>query len=196
MSAGFYQHFWDIVGQDVTRTFLDCLNNGVNILDINKVNIVLIPKLKNLRSTKVFRPISLCNVIHKLFPMCWLIVWRWCLLAKSKVPLYQAVLIFDNSMVAYKLFTWRKTEERGKMKLWHLSLTWARLWWVSWIDGEWWLWSAFALFSTLCWLTTAMWVLSIPREGSNKAIPSRLTFFFFVPKGLPLLFRGLWRKGT
>ena len=66
MNALFYQKFWHIVGDDVVNVVLDFLNNGVMLPDLNHINIVLIPKVKNPEKMSEFRPISLCNVIYKV----------------------------------------------------------------------------------------------------------------------------------
>ena len=44
---------------------LDFLNSGNMIHDVNATQIVLIPKIKSLEKMSDFRPINLCNVIHK-----------------------------------------------------------------------------------------------------------------------------------
>lgn len=66
MNALFYQKFWHIVGDDVTTTVLDYLNNGNMMLDINYTHIVLIPKIKSPEKMTDFRLISFCNVIYKI----------------------------------------------------------------------------------------------------------------------------------
>jgi ribonuclease HI len=62
----FYQRYWSVVGQDVTRGVLSCLNSGKLLSSINHTFITLIPKVKNPEKVTEFRPISLCNVIYKL----------------------------------------------------------------------------------------------------------------------------------
>lgn len=42
----FYQHFWSLTGECVTKTILDCLNLGIIPPKFNETNIVLIPKKK------------------------------------------------------------------------------------------------------------------------------------------------------
>lgn len=63
----FYQQFWHIVDDVVSRLVLQVLNRGANPTEFNKTLFVLIPKVKrNPTCTSDFRPISLCNVIFKL----------------------------------------------------------------------------------------------------------------------------------
>ena len=54
------------MGDSVVLAVLDFLNNGNMLSDINHTNIVLIPKVKNLKRMSEFRPINLCNVIYKI----------------------------------------------------------------------------------------------------------------------------------
>ncbi len=62
----FYQKYWHLIGEDVTKAVLTCLNIGKILKAINHTYITLIPKVKNPEEVKEFRPISLCNVIYKL----------------------------------------------------------------------------------------------------------------------------------
>ena len=66
MSPIFYKTFWNIVGNDVTKTVLDALNSGYVHESLNATFIALIPKVKNPKKVSDFRPISLCNVVYKL----------------------------------------------------------------------------------------------------------------------------------
>ena len=54
------------MGDSVVLAVLDFLNNGNMLPEINRTNIVLIPKVKNPERMSEFRPISLCNVIYKI----------------------------------------------------------------------------------------------------------------------------------
>ena len=65
MSAIFYQKYWGIVGNSVTKMVLNVLNNNLPMNKINKTNISLIPKTSSPKKMTNFRLISLCNVIYK-----------------------------------------------------------------------------------------------------------------------------------
>lgn len=60
----FFQKFWNVVGADVIKVALKCLNEGVLPKKLNKTLIVLIPKVPTLETLSQFRTISLCNVIY------------------------------------------------------------------------------------------------------------------------------------
>ena len=66
MPHTFFQTYWSIVGDDVTSTILNCLNNCSLPATINHTFITLVPKVKSPEKISEFRPISLCNVIYKL----------------------------------------------------------------------------------------------------------------------------------
>ena len=66
MPPFFYQHFWSLVGDCVTKTILDFLNHGITPPNSNETYVVLIPKIKNPKKITQYRPISLTNVISRL----------------------------------------------------------------------------------------------------------------------------------
>ena len=63
----FYQHFWSTVDKDVTSSILSWLNSGTLPHPINHTFITLIAKTDNPKYVHQFRPISLCNVLYKIF---------------------------------------------------------------------------------------------------------------------------------
>ena len=63
----FYQHYWDLVGKDITQSVLAFLNSAYLPEHLNHTFITLIPKVKNPELVSEFRPISLCNVLYKIF---------------------------------------------------------------------------------------------------------------------------------
>ncbi|KAL5818493.1 hypothetical protein ACOSQ4_022335 [Xanthoceras sorbifolium] len=65
-TAGFYQRFWSVIGDRVTKACLGVLNDSQSLVDINLTLIVLIPKVDHAESMGDFRPISLCNVIYNI----------------------------------------------------------------------------------------------------------------------------------
>lgn len=70
MSAIFFQKYWDIVGNDVTKMVLNVLNSNMSMDEINRTNIALIPKINNPTKMTEFRPIRLINVIYKIISKC------------------------------------------------------------------------------------------------------------------------------
>ena len=63
----FYQHFWGTVSHDVTSSILAWLNSGILPTPLNHTFITLIPKIHNPKHAHQFRPISLCNVLYKIY---------------------------------------------------------------------------------------------------------------------------------
>lgn len=66
MNPGFYQHFWDDIGVDVTNFVLRCLHSTAFPSNLNDATIVLIPKKTKPETPANLRPIALCNVLYKI----------------------------------------------------------------------------------------------------------------------------------
>ena len=62
----FFQSFWPLIGDDVSKAVLDCLQSCHIPKEFNYTYVTLIPKVKNLENLFEFGPINLCNVIYKL----------------------------------------------------------------------------------------------------------------------------------
>ena len=63
----FFQHFWPMIEGDVTHSVLSWLNSGTLLHPVNHTFITLIPKKKNPSCVLDYCPISLCNVLYKIF---------------------------------------------------------------------------------------------------------------------------------
>ncbi|KAK2635598.1 hypothetical protein Ddye_030390 [Dipteronia dyeriana] len=105
MSRMFYQKNWDIVGHKVTAACLHCLNDGISMEDINSTLIVLIPKVRNPKQIKEFRPISLCNVIYKIVAKALVSRLRMVIddvISKSQSAFIPGRLIIDNALIGFE----------------------------------------------------------------------------------------------
>ena len=65
MAPLFYQHFWTLSSEFVTKAILDFLNFGIIPPKFNETYVILIPKIKNPTKITDYRPISLSNVISR-----------------------------------------------------------------------------------------------------------------------------------
>lgn len=63
--AIFYQSQWHVVGVSFCQMVKEVFNSHQLPADINHTLLVLIPKVDNPTSLKMFRPISLCSVAYK-----------------------------------------------------------------------------------------------------------------------------------
>lgn len=66
LPALFFQKYWNIIGQEISKLALNVLNNRRDPKDLNHTLITLIPKTKIPKKISHYRPISLCNIIMKL----------------------------------------------------------------------------------------------------------------------------------
>lgn len=105
-SPGFYQFFWDIMETDITAVCDDFVQFSLLPVNINKTQLVLIPKKAIPDSMNDLRPISLCNVLYKIVAK--VLANRLKPLLNNLISNLQSAfvpgrLITDNVMLAYEL---------------------------------------------------------------------------------------------
>ncbi|KAI9160304.1 hypothetical protein LWI28_006978 [Acer negundo] len=121
--ALFFQKFWVMVEQDITRICLQVLNGVTSIKEFNNTNIVLIPKKKQPETLKDFRPISLCNVVYKIITKVLANRLKSILpelISPNQSAFVPGRLIFDNVMASFEILhsiNRRKIGHKGLMAL-------------------------------------------------------------------------------
>ena len=101
----FYQNYWSLVGDDVSKTISSMLNSATIPRPLNHTFITLISKTKNHLAVTDCRPISLCNVFCKIFSK--VIANRLNKILPSIITEHQSAftktrLILDNILVAFE----------------------------------------------------------------------------------------------
>ena len=113
----FYQKYWHLIGDDVTKAVVTCLNTGKILKAINHTHITLIPKFKNPEDVKEFRSISLCNVIYKLISKVLTNRLKSLLphiVSESQSAFVPGRLITDNILVAFETLHHMHHQRTGK----------------------------------------------------------------------------------
>ena len=124
------------MGDNVVSAMLDYLNFGVMLPDINRTNIVLIPKVKSPEKMSDFQPISLCNVIYKIISKVLANRLKHILpaiISPTQSAFVPGRLITDNILVAYETLHTMRSRKKGKKGLLALKLDISKTYdWVEW----------------------------------------------------------------
>ena len=118
----FFQHYWQLVGDDVTEAVLSCLTSSVIPPSINRTFITPIPKVKSPSKVFEFRPISLCNIIYKLVSKVIANKLKGVLpliISESQSAFQSDKAIFDNILVAFETLHHMKNQKSKKGVSWH-----------------------------------------------------------------------------
>ena len=101
----FYQSYWSLLGSDVSTTILHYLNSGSLSQALGHSFITLIPKVKDPTYVSEFRPISLSNVLYRIFakvPTNRLQAIMPNLILEHQSAFLSDRLILDNILVAFE----------------------------------------------------------------------------------------------
>ncbi|KAK2636708.1 hypothetical protein Ddye_031500 [Dipteronia dyeriana] len=117
LNPAFYQRFWGIIGEDVTKACLSFLQSSSFPDGLNDTFIALIPKKNCPEVVSNLHPISLCNVLYKVVAKMLANILK--LVLPHLIADYQSVfipgrLITDNIMVAYEVVHYLKRKRQGK----------------------------------------------------------------------------------
>ncbi|XP_075660413.1 uncharacterized protein LOC142630317 [Castanea sativa] len=113
----FYQHFWEVMQYDVTNAVLSWLNTGTLPDPINHTLITLVPQVDNPELVTEFRPISLCNVLYKIYSKVLanrLKKFLPSLITEHQYAFAKDRLISDNILVAFETLHHMKNHSFGR----------------------------------------------------------------------------------
>ncbi|KAK2638559.1 hypothetical protein Ddye_026354 [Dipteronia dyeriana] len=127
--ADFFQKIWNLVGDNITRMCLDCLNNGRSVGGTNHTFLCLIPKDKKVERVADLHPISLCNVIYKCISKALANRLRKVMdniIPDSQIAFIPGRLITDNAMVGFECMLALRRKAKGKKGFMALKLDMAK----------------------------------------------------------------------
>lgn len=120
MTGNFFQHYWNITGQQVTKEVKEFFNGGEIASEWNFTQICLLPKKPNPHLMTDLRPIRLCSVVYKIISNV------LCNRLKNVLPhiispeqgaFVAGRLISDNLLIAHEMIHGLKTNPNCKKKI-------------------------------------------------------------------------------
>ena len=106
MNPAFFQAYWDIVGNEVTKTCMNYLNEGFILEELNSTHCSDPKKKPKPERLSDLRPISLCSVIYKIITKILTNRLKFVLTAvisESQSAFVPGRLITNNIMLSYEV---------------------------------------------------------------------------------------------
>ncbi|KAL3516195.1 hypothetical protein ACH5RR_023097 [Cinchona calisaya] len=122
MTPIFFQKYWNIVGNDITSSILNFLNNGIFHKTLNSTTVVLIPKCQDPNLVSQFHPISLFNVVYHITAKVIANKFSSHIISESQSAFILGHLIIDNVLFAHEVNHVVKTRTKGKRGLMFIKL--------------------------------------------------------------------------
>lgn len=119
LNPDFFRSFWHVVGEDVSKAVIHCIDQQGDLLGENKTNIILIPKKKEPQYVSDVRPISLCNVVDRITSKVLANHIRGCMdsiILASQSAFISERFMQDNAMIAFELFHFLRWKTQGNKK--------------------------------------------------------------------------------
>lgn len=114
----FFQKYWEIIKDDVCKAVRGFFQSGHMLSEINRTNMVLIPKVQTAEEVNQFRPIGLCNFVYKIIAK--IMVNRLKnmlgdLITENQAAFVPKRMIQDNIVIAHEFFHHLKRKKEGKL---------------------------------------------------------------------------------
>lgn len=103
--ARFFQCNWLTLKGEIIQAVKRFFSDGKMPDGVNSTSIVLIPKVKEPKRLKDFRPVSLCNVIYKVIAKCMVNRFRPLLqdlISPTQSAFIHGRIITDNALIAFE----------------------------------------------------------------------------------------------
>ncbi|CAN1844985.1 Transposon TX1 uncharacterized 149 kDa protein [Linum perenne] len=116
-NPGFYQYFWDLIGDDIYEAGKGWLERGEIPVEAQDTNIVLLPKVDDPKAVKDWRPISLCNVLYRVVAKVLANRLRGVveeLISPEQAAFIKGRSIMDNIMIAFETLHTMKLRRSAK----------------------------------------------------------------------------------
>ncbi|XP_074360858.1 uncharacterized protein LOC141701117 [Apium graveolens] len=118
LNPGFYQTYWEIVGQDVIKFCREFFQNGELPSGLNRTLVCLIPKVKHPKKVVDLRPISLCNMLMKILSKVManrLTPTLNAIISEKQSAFIEGRLLTDNALIAYEVNHYIRRKTQGKV---------------------------------------------------------------------------------
>lgn len=117
LNPAFFQVYWDIVKDDVTSFCRSFFETGVLPEGLNRTLDCLIPKVKKSKHMTDVRPISLCNILVRIFSKVMTNRLKSCLkslISGNQSAFIEGRLLSDNALIAYEINHFLRRKTQGK----------------------------------------------------------------------------------